>query len=187
MYNAWTFSIFYMPRVNIHDVYMKIAYEVGELSYAERRKVGCVIVKDNQIVSFGYNGTPEGFDNACESHDIVSVKVAGGYKENPDAIKALEDDGYTCTIDGVCSQRVPVTNREVLHAESNALTKIAKSTMSSNAATLYTTTAPCFECSKLIIQSGIQQVYYNETYRDMTGVDLLNQANINVIKTDVVQ
>ena len=128
-----------MPRLKIESVYMEIAYSIAKLSYAERRKVGCVIVKDQQIVSFGYNGTPHGFDNACESH-----------------------------------------------AESNALSKLAKSTMSSEGATLYTTTAPCFECSKLIIQSGINKVYYNEGYRDMGGVELLNKANINVIETDVI-
>lgn len=143
-----------MPRLKIESVYMEIAYSIAKLSYAQRRKVGCVIVKDQQIVSFGYNGTPHGFDNECESHD----------------------DTCNCTI----------TKREVLHAESNALSKLAKSTMSSEGATLYTTTAPCFECSKLIIQSGINKVYYNEGYRDMGGVELLNKANINVIETDVI-
>ena len=73
-----------------------------------------------------------------------------------------------------------------MHAESNALTKIAKSTLSSEGADLYTTTAPCFDCAKLIIQSGITKVFYNEGYRDMSGVELLEKANINVIKTDVV-
>ena len=150
-----------MPRLNIEEVYMEIAYSVAKLSYAERRQVGCVIVKDHQIVSFGYNGTPSGFDNSCEITDTCN-------------------NGCGC---GGCE--TSTTKREVLHAESNALTKIAKSTLSSEGADLYTTTSPCFDCAKLIIQSGIKRVFYNETYRDMSGVDLLEQANINVIRTNV--
>ena len=153
---------FYMPRLNIEQVYMEIAYSVAKLSYAERRQVGCIIVKDHQIVSFGYNGTPTGFDNTCEEY-----------------VNECKNE-WSC---GGCS--TSTTNKEVLHAESNALTKIAKSTLSSEGADLYTTTSPCFECAKLIIQSGIKQVYFNETYRDMSGVELLKQANINVIRTDV--
>jgi dCMP deaminase len=131
-----------MPRIPIDKIYMQIAYQTAKLSYAERRKVGCIIIKDEQIVSFGYNGTPKGFDNCCEEND--------------------------CTLPSV------------LHAESNAITKIAKSTMSSNGATLYTTTAPCFDCAKLIIQAGIEEVYYSESYRDMSGVELLKEAGISV-------
>lgn len=152
-----------MPRIDIEDVYMEIAYSVAKLSYAKRRQVGCVIVKDQQIVSFGYNGTPSGFDNSCE--DVIPCS-----------------DGCC----GECDMATTTTKQEVLHAESNALTKIAKSTLSSDGADLYTTTSPCFECAKLIIQSGITRVFYNETYRDMSGVDLLEQANINVIRTNVI-
>lgn len=168
-----------MPKINIENVYMEIAYSVAKLSYAERRKVGCVIVKDDQIVSFGYNGTPKGFDNTCECHHKMDSD-AGAWLD-PETIEEqwpLEDSEgrYKLT-----------TKKEVLHAESNALTKIAKSTMSSDGADLYTTTAPCFDCAKLIIQSGITKVFYNETYRDMSGVDLLKQANIDVIETNVIQ
>lgn len=166
-----------MPRLNIEEVYMEIAYSVAKLSYAQRRQVGCVIVKDHQIVSFGYNGTPKGFDNSCEDDD-------NRFYENPDDALDLIERGYTCD-SGCCTKHGAITKREVLHAESNALTKIAKSTLSSEGADLYTTTSPCFECAKLIIQSGIKQVFYNETYRDMSGVDLLEQANINVIRTNV--
>lgn len=139
-----------MPRLSIDEVYMDVAYTIAQLSYAERRKVGCVIVKDNQIVSFGYNGTPKGFDNQCE-HEVENTLT---------------------------------TKREVLHAESNALTKIAKSTMSSDGADLYTTTSPCFECSKLIVQSGINRVFYSEEYRDIEGLELLNKAQIDVIRLE---
>ena len=117
---------------------MKVAYQFAELSYAERKKVGAIIVKNKQIISFGYNGTPNGFDNCCEA------------------------DKNT-------------TKKEVLHAESNAISKVAQSTISSSGATLYVTMSPCFDCSKLIIQSGIKKVYYCETYRDMTGIELLKK------------
>ena len=132
-----------MPRLEIKKTYMKVAYQFAELSYAERRKVGAILVKDKQIISFGYNGTPNGFDNCCE----------------------VDKD---------------TTKKEVLHAESNAITKVAQSTVGCGGAVLYTTTAPCFDCSKLIIQSGIKKVYYCETYRDIQGIELLKKANINV-------
>ena len=131
-----------MPRISIKTVYMQNAYQYATLSYAERRKVGCVIVKDHQVISFGYNGTPHGFDNECEINDM--------------------------------------TKPEVLHAESNAIMKVAKSTMSCEGAELYTTTCPCFGCAKLIIQAGISKVYYTEEYRDMSGVALLGKAGIVV-------
>lgn len=140
-----------MPRLSIQEIYMKVAYQFSELSYATRRKVGSVIVKDGQIISFGYNGTPKGFDNSCE----------------------FSNEDKTLT-----------TKKEVLHAESNAITKVAQSTIGCGGATLYTTTSPCFDCSKLIIQSGIKKVYYTEGYRDMTGIDLLKKANIIVEQID---
>jgi len=136
-----------MPKHPIKNTYMRVAYEFAQLSYAERRQVGSVIVKNKRIISFGYNGTPNGFDNCCETTN--------------------KDKSLT-------------TVKEVLHAESNAITKVAKSTMSCEGATLFTTTSPCFDCSKLIIQSGIKKVYYSETYRDMTGIELLKKAKIKV-------
>lgn len=131
-----------MPKIPIEIIYMQTAYQFAKLSYAKRRRVGCIIVKNNQVISFGYNGMPHGFNNECEVNDI--------------------------------------TNREVLHAESNAITKVAKSTMSCEDAELYTTTCPCFGCAKLIIQAGIKKVYYTEDYRDMSGVILLRHAGIIV-------
>ena len=138
---------------------MQVAYQFAKLSYAERRKVGSVIVKDEQIVSFGYNGTPRGFDNSCEEINY-SYNIEG-------------DDGYE------------VTKPEVLHAESNALAKLAKSTMSSDGADLYVTMSPCYQCSKLIIQSGIKNVFYSEEYRDASGLELLKKAKINTTKVIV--
>ena len=131
-----------MPKLEIKKVYMEVAYQFAKCSSAERRQVGAVIVKDGQIISFGYNGTPNGFDNCCEVDDT--------------------------------------TKREVLHAESNAISKVAQSTISSTGATLYVTTSPCFDCSKLIIQSGIKKVYWTEAYRDLSGIELLKKANIEV-------
>ena len=131
---------------SLDQTYMRMAEELSKLSYAERKKVGCLIVKDTQIISEGYNGTPTGFDNACEYYSHV-------------------DEMYT--------------KPEVLHAESNAITKLARSTNSSSGSTLYVTLAPCFDCSKLIIQAGVTRVIYKDNYRT-DGVDLLNKAGIFV-------
>lgn len=159
-----------MPRIPVDLIYMQMAYQIAKLSYAKRRRVGCVIVKDTQIISTGYNGTPYNFDNDCE-------EIQTRYVDNPDHMLILTEKGYDCDR-GCCSKEV--TKREVLHAESNALAKISKSTLSSEGADLYTTTCPCFDCAKLIIQSGIQRVYFSEDYRDMSGVELLKSAGIEV-------
>lgn len=156
---------------------MQIAYQVSKLSYAERRKVGCVIVKDNQIISVGYNGTPHGFNNTCEEDD-------NRFYENPDVALDLIEQGFTCD-NGCCHKPNSITKREVLHAESNALMKIAKSTLTSKESVLYTTTSPCFECAKLIIQSGVSKVYYCEDYRDMSGIELLEKAGI-IVEQEIV-
>lgn len=151
---------------------MQTAYQFAKLSYAKRRRVGCVIVKNQQLISFGYNGMPYGFDNTCECQCRMDSD-AGAWLD-PETIEEqwpLED----------CNGRYKLTtNKEVLHAESNAIMKVAKSTMSCEGAELYTTTAPCFDCAKLIIQAGIKKVYYSEDYRDMSGVELLEKANVEV-------
>lgn len=116
----------------------------SENSYCERRKVGALIVKDKMIISDGYNGTPSGFPNVCESSEGVTLPY-------------------------------------VLHAEANAITKVARSNNSSEGGTLYVSTSPCMECSKLIIQSGIKRVVFSELYRITDGLDLLRQAGIEVI------
>jgi len=131
---------------SLDKTYMRMAEELSKLSYAERKKVGCLIVKDTQIISEGYNGTPTGFDNACEYYSHV-------------------DEMYT--------------KPEVLHAESNAITKLARSTNSSSDSTLYVTLAPCFDCSKLIIQAGVKRLVYKDTYRK-DGLALLDKAGVNV-------
>lgn len=121
--------------------YLKMAKVWAENSYCVRKKVGALLVKDKMIISDGYNGTPEGFENICE------------------------DDNNT-------------TKPYVLHAEANAITKVAKSNNSALGSTLYITTSPCIECSKLIIQSGIKRVVFCEKYRDTSGLELLEKAGI---------
>jgi dCMP deaminase len=161
-----------MPRIDINKVYMNIAEEISQLSYAERKKVGCILVKDGTIISHGYNGTPYGFENDCEEYEER-------YYENDIGAELLQDYGYEL-IDGVA--RKLVTKREVLHAESNAISKVAKSSNSSEDADLYVTLSPCFECAKLIIQSGIKRVFYREEYRQKDGLDLLIKAGIQCLQ-----
>ena len=123
--------------------YMQMAAVWAGNSYCIRRKVGALIVKDKMIISDGYNGTPSGFENVCETEDNV-------------------------------------TKPYVLHAEANAITKIARSSNSSEGSTLYVTASPCIECSKLIIQAGIRRVVYGEKYRLTDGIELLERAGIQV-------
>ena len=123
--------------------YLQMARVWAENSYCVRRKVGALIVKDNMIISDGYNGTPAGFENVCE-----------------------DDMGKT--------------KPYVLHAEANAITKIARSGNNSQDSTLYVTDSPCIECAKLIIQAGIKRVLYKRAYRLTDGVDLLLKAGIEV-------
>jgi dCMP deaminase len=123
--------------------YLEMARTWSKNSYCKRRQVGALIVKDRMIISDGYNGTPEGFENICEDENNK-------------------------------------TKAYVLHAEANAITKVAKSNNSSDGATLYITTSPCMECSKLIIQSGIRRVVFCDTYHTDEGVKLLERAGIEV-------
>lgn len=127
--------------------YLRMSTIWAENSYCQRRKVGAIIVKDQMIISDGYNGTPSGFENICE------------------------DETGT-------------TKSYVLHAEANAISKVARSNNSSDGATLYVTASPCVECAKLIIQAGIKRVVFNELYRITDGIDLLKRAKIECIHID---
>lgn len=140
------------------DYFMSIAELTSKLSYATRLKVGAVIVKDNQVIGTGYNGMPTGWDNCCEY-------------EIPEEI---DPDSRTVTPSQLA------TRPEVLHAESNAILKVARSTESSNGATLFCTHAPCIECAKLIYQAGITTVYYKEHYRNDAGIRFLQQGDVSV-------
>ena len=131
---------------------MKAAKIYAELSYAKRKKVGAVIVRDDRILSIGYNGTPAGWDNCCE--ELFSSPVTGTQL---------------------------VTKPEVLHAETNAIAKLASSTESGKGAALFIyPCSPCMECAKLIYQSGITEVYFTEQYRNKDGVDFLKKAGVKV-------
>ena len=139
------------------DAHMKVAETYASLSTAVRLKVGAIVVKDNRVISIGYNGMPSGWDNNCE--DEI------GY--------VLDDNGY------VVETRLK-TKSEVLHAETNAIAKLARSNESGLDAAMFVTHAPCLDCAKLIYQSGISTVYYRNAYRESAGIDFLKKSNINV-------
>ena len=146
------------------DAHMKTAEVYAELSSARRLHVGCVVVKDNTIIGIGYNGMPSGWDNDCEYRN---------YRDLDENYQFLDEDGTTYSLR---------TRPEVLHAETNAIAKIARSTNSSEGSTLFVTHAPCLDCSKIIHQAGINSVYYRNSYRDTQGIDFLKQCGINVEK-----
>ena len=144
--------------------YMKTAEVFAELSHARRLHVGAIVVKDDRIISIGYNGMPAGWDNNCE-YEVVKYEQL--YQEE---IKVINTGELK-------------TRPEVLHAETNAIAKLAKSTESGLGASMFITHAPCLDCAKLIYQSGITSVYYRDAYRDDSGVKFLNNSGINVIQT----
>lgn len=170
-------------RQKFIDYYMDVAERTSKLSSAIRRQVGAVIVKDNRILSYGYNGMPTGWDNACEYKDYMSGD-AGGWL-NPDEIYErwpLEE--YDPKVESNRRYRL-VTKDEVLHAESNAIAKVSGSTESSEGATLFVTTAPCIHCAKMIFQSGIKSVFYRDAYRDDAGLEFLIKGEVSVTKYPV--
>jgi dCMP deaminase len=135
-------------------VHMEVASKYSQLSTARRSKVGCVVVKDNRIISIGYNGMPSGWDNCCE--DEVTT---------PDGSTELK------------------TKPEVLHAEANAITKVARSSENCDGATIYSTMLPCIDCAKLIYQSGIKKVFYRDLYPKGTeGLEFLKKCDIEIVK-----
>lgn len=140
--------------------FMRAAEVFAELSSAQRLKVGCVIVKDNRIISIGYNGMPSGWDNCCE-------------QTVPEEVDA---DSRSITPAQL------ITKPEVLHAETNAIAKVAQSSESSAGATLFCTHAPCLDCAKLIHQSGITTVYYRDKYKSDAGLQFLEKCHILVVQ-----
>jgi len=153
---------------DLDRAYMQCAFTMSELSHARRKKVGAILVSPNGgIIAEGINGTPSGFDNVCEFLTDMDKRV------NPTEMQYEN-----------LPMEVFTTKPEVLHAESNAIAKVARSTNSSEGATLYVTMSPCFECSKQIIQAGIVRVCYAEQYRITDGLDLLRKAGIVVDKLD---
>lgn len=158
---------------------MNIADLTSKLSYAKRLQVGAVIVKGNQIIGTGYNGMPTGWENNCEDKEWCS---AGGWLGPEEIIEGWPHEGTYLDAEGnVIEGRYRLkTKPEVLHAESNAIAKVSRSTESSEGATLFCTHAPCIDCAKLIYQAGISTVYYREHYRDDSGLKFLSQGNVNV-------
>lgn len=167
-------------KLEYDKTYMRMADILAHLSHAVRSKVGCLIVsEDGQIVSQGYNGMPHGMDNCCE--DKVYNYIPGKDCKDPDSCsKRKEGTCKDCILSEKSKECILITKSEVLHAESNAISKCAKWNNSTDGATCYVTLSPCVECSKLIIQSGIKKVYYKELYRNTEGLDLLKQAGIEV-------
>ena len=130
--------------------YLRMAKTWADLSNCSRKKVGAIIVKDGMIISDGYNGTPAGFDNCCET-------------------KEGETHWY------------------VLHAEANAILKVAKSTNNCSGATLYQTLSPCKDCSKLILQAGIERVVFINNYKDTSGIEFLKSAGIEIVHIENIE
>ena len=148
--------------------YLRMAKIWSENSYEIKRQVGCLIVKNNSIISDGYNGTPSGFENVCETVECNTVCVL----YDPQDLHRCRECGFGKL----------VTKPYVLHAEANAISKLARSSNSSDGATLYVTDEPCLECSKMIIQAGIRRVVFWRDYHDHSGKELLIKANIEVLQ-----
>jgi dCMP deaminase len=164
------------------NYYMKVAELTSTLSYAKRLQVGSVIVKGNKILATGYNGMPSGWDNNCETFEYMS-RDAGGWLDPEEIYERwplVEDD-----IDpdlGYARRYRLKTKDEVLHSETNAIAKVSASTESSEGATMFCTHAPCMNCAKLIYQSGINNLYYRDTYRDTSGIEFLESSGVSVTK-----
>jgi len=155
--------------------HMDAAKVYSKLSSAKRLQVGCVIVKDNTIIGIGYNGMPSGWDNECEIVDYVD--------ENGQDYDEMVANGYTFgAVSDVAGYVRRLTKPEVLHAETNAIAKVARSTNSTENADMFVTCAPCIECAKLIHQSGIRRVFYGHTYRNDDGLKFLEKCNIETIQ-----
>lgn len=146
--------IYNLMKPKLLKAYMKTAETFAELSHARRLHVGAIVVKDDRIISIGYNGMPAGWDNNCE-----------------EVVEQHEDGG-----------QILKTKPEVLHAERNALDKLAKGNEGGLGSTMFITHAPCLECAKSIYGAGITTVYYGNDYRSQDGIEFLNKCGINVEK-----
>lgn len=154
----------FSQRINAH---LKAAKAYAELSYAVRAKVGCVIIRDDRIVSIGYNGTPSGRNNLCEYEELEF-----------DAKDFFEVSGS-----GYESGKMKlVTKPEVIHAEMNAIAFAARQGTSTDGCSMVITLSPCYECAKTIVQCGIKEVFYEEEYRDTRAVEFLRECGIKVEK-----
>jgi dCMP deaminase len=159
------------------DLYLDFARRVAQLSHARRLNVGAVIVKDDTVISYGYNGMPAGWDNDCEDREYITN--AGGWLSPEEIEEQWPYTEYNEEADEEYRYRLK-TKPEVLHAESNAIAKLARSNNSGLGADLFITHSPCIECAKLIYQSGIRRVFFNQNYRDDAGVKFLLRSGIEV-------
>ena len=148
------------------DAFMDTAERFAQLSSAKRLQVGAIIVKDDRIISIGYNGMPAGWTNECEYEVIDVVQPAPG-------------DEYEEKRTGIF-----VTKDEVIHAEANAIAKLAKSSESGKDSVMFLTHAPCIHCAKQIFTAGIKKVYYRNTYRDTNGLEFLGKCGVDIEKID---
>ena len=139
-----------VKQLRYDKAYLRMASSWAKLSHCKRKQVGAIIVKDNMIISDGYNGAPTGFDNCCE-----------------------DEEGKT--------------HWYVLHAEANAILKVAKSTNNAKGATLYLTHSPCKDCSKLVLQAGISRLVYIADYKDTSGVDFLRSAGLEITQISNIE
>lgn len=146
--------------------HMKSAFNYAECSTAVRLKVGCLIVKHDRIISIGYNGMPSGWTNVCEEPVV------------------LEDRGNDSNENQILQPTLK-TKPEVIHAEANAVGKLASSHESGLGAAAFITHKPCLSCAKLLYQAGIKEVYYNHEYAYSEGVDFLIKCGIKVEQFDV--
>ena len=149
---------------------MQTAKIFAELSHARRLHVGAIVVKDDRIISIGYNGMPAGWDNNCE--DEIPCED-GEYRRQ--LLPKTSDTWESYNLK---------TKPEVLHAETNAIAKLARSVESGLDSDLFVTHSPCLDCAKLIYQSGIKRVYFGSAYRDNSGVDFLRKSGVDVIQLD---
>jgi dCMP deaminase len=146
------------------DAYMDVAHRFAQLSTANRLNVGAIIVKNDRIISIGYNGMPSGWDNNCEDVIIISDEISPG-------------------VFSLTKRTELKTKPEVIHAEANAIAKLAKSTESGENSVMFLTHSPCIECAKQIYTAGIKKVFYREQYRSTDGLDFLNKCGIEVEQT----
>ena len=166
------------------DMYMDWAARAADLSHARRLHVGAVIVKDDTVIGYGYNGMPAGWDNNCEDKEFMD-RGAGGWLDPQEIEERWPFEETIVVANDNESFETEVryklkTKPEVLHAESNAIAKLARSTNSGVGADIFITHAPCIECAKLIYQSGIKKVYFGQQYRSDDGVKFLEKSGVEV-------
>ena len=169
-------------KPKFQQLYITIAETVATMSQAQRLQVGAIVVKDDRVISLGYNGMPAGWDNNCEDKRYDSG--AGGWI-SPEEFD--EQYPYTEMHGEFQDQKVRYglkTKPEVLHAETNAIAKLARSSDSGLDADIFVTHSPCLDCAKLIYQSGIKSVYYRNAYRSNDGIAFLEKSGVAVVKLE---